>query len=64
MRTEKREKVLEKLATSDKATIIIERQTELKCARRLWRPVGQADAKPKIRRRLVKHLEHCVADRR
>jgi len=34
MRTEKHEKVLEKLATSDKATIIIERQTELKCALR------------------------------
>ena len=34
MRTEKHEKVLEKLATSDKATIVIERQTELKCALR------------------------------
>jgi hypothetical protein len=34
MRTEKHEKVLEKLAASDKATIIIERQTELKCALR------------------------------
>jgi hypothetical protein len=28
MRTEKHEKVLEKLATSDKATIVIERQTD------------------------------------
>ena len=34
MRTEKHEKVLEKLATSDQATIVIERQTELKCALR------------------------------
>jgi hypothetical protein len=30
MRTEKHEKVLEKLATSDKATIVIERQTDRK----------------------------------
>jgi hypothetical protein len=34
MRTDIEEKDLEKLATSDKATIIIERQTELKCALR------------------------------
>jgi hypothetical protein len=34
MRTEKHEKVLEKLATSDKATFVIERQPEAKCALR------------------------------
>jgi hypothetical protein len=34
MRTEKHQKVLEKLATNDKATIVIERQMELKCALR------------------------------
>jgi hypothetical protein len=34
MRTDTGEKVLEKLAASDKATIVIERQTELKCALR------------------------------
>jgi len=32
MRTDSPRKVLEKLATGDKATIVIERQTELKCA--------------------------------
>jgi hypothetical protein len=32
MRTDTTEKVLEKLATSDKATIVIERLTDLKCA--------------------------------
>jgi hypothetical protein len=31
MRTDTAEKVLEKLATGDKATIVIERRTELKC---------------------------------
>jgi hypothetical protein len=30
-RTDTAEKVLEKLATGDKATIVIERRTELKC---------------------------------
>jgi hypothetical protein len=34
MRTDIEEKVLEKLATSDKAAIVTERQTELKCALR------------------------------
>jgi hypothetical protein len=34
MRTEKHENVLEKLATGDKATIVIERRTELKCGLR------------------------------
>jgi hypothetical protein len=34
MRTEKHEKVLEKIATSDRATIVIERQAKAKCALR------------------------------
>jgi hypothetical protein len=34
MRTEKLEKVLRKLATSDKATFVIDRQPEAKCALR------------------------------
>ena len=34
MGPEKLEKVLEKLATNSKVTIVIERQTELKCALR------------------------------
>jgi hypothetical protein len=34
MRTEKHQKVLERLATGDKPTIVIERQSEVKCESR------------------------------